>query len=223
MAEWKLATFSTTFGICHRVSSTLREVSRLKVSLPDEITGWLLLRRAALTKDLQHLVQIQVGKNLALKNVKQSMYHVFGQDYKQTYLPNTNKAKGFSKGQGRQQIMRADDSYDDGSECQEYFETDEVYWDEAGEAPDHEGYYDPNDETRDDTYDETEESTSMIRPLTSKSMMRPTRHTPMPSSAYSNFVRSEASTQLGQHADASCCIRRWKPERQGQKVKESQG
>ena len=158
MAEWKLATFSTTFGICHRVSSTLREVSRLKVSLPDEITGWLLLRRAALTKDLQHLVQIQIGKNFALKNVKQSMYQVFGQDYKQTYLPSTNKAKGFSKGQGRQQIMRADDSYDDGSECQEYFETDEVYWDEAGEAPDHERYYDPNDETWDDTYDETEES-----------------------------------------------------------------
>ena len=136
----------------------LREVSRLKVSLPDEITGWLLLRRAALTKDQQHLVQTQVGRNLTLKNVEQSMYQVFGQDYRQTYLPNTNKAKGFAKGKGRQHIMHADDSYDDGSEWQEFYETDEVYWDAAGESPDHEEYYDPNDETWDDTYYETEES-----------------------------------------------------------------
>ena len=105
----------------------LREVSRLKVSLPDEITGWLLLRRAALTKN-QH-VQTQVGRNLTLKNVEQSMYQVFGQDYRQTYLPNANKAKGFAKGKGRHHIMYADDSYNDGSERQEYYDTDEVYWD----------------------------------------------------------------------------------------------
>ena len=29
----------------------LRDVQRLKVDLPEEITGWLMLRRAALTKD----------------------------------------------------------------------------------------------------------------------------------------------------------------------------
>ena len=109
--------------------------------------------RAALTKDQQHLVQTQVGKNLTLKSIEQSMYQVFSQDYRQTYL-----AKGFAKGKGRQQIMHADDSYDGGSEWQEYYETDEVYWDEAGESPDHEGYYDPNDETWNDTCYETEES-----------------------------------------------------------------
>ena len=103
-------------------------------------------------------MQTQVGRNLTLKNVGQSMYQVFGQDYRQTYLSNTNKAKGFAKGKGRQHIMHADDSYDDGSEWQEYYETDEVYWDAAGESPDHEEYHDPNDETWDDTYYETEES-----------------------------------------------------------------
>eukprot|EP00435_Cladocopium_sp_Y103_P055656 s147_g18.t1 len=91
----------------------LREVSRLKVTLPEEITGWLLLRRAALTKDQRHLVQTQ--------------------DFKQTYLPNAIKSKGFSKGKGRQQVMHADDVYDDGSEWQDYYETDEVYWEDTGE------------------------------------------------------------------------------------------
>ena len=42
----------------------LRDVQRLKVDLPEEITGWLMLRRAALAKDQQHLVQSQVGKTL---------------------------------------------------------------------------------------------------------------------------------------------------------------
>ena len=111
----------------------LREVNRLKVTLPDEITGWLLLRRAALTKDQQHLVQTQVGRNLTLTNVEQSMYQVFGQDFKQTYLPNAMKAKGFSKGKVRQQGFHADEDYDDGSEWQEYYEIDETYWEENGE------------------------------------------------------------------------------------------
>lgn len=84
----------------------LREVKRVKISLPDEITGWLMLRRAALTKEQQHLVQTQVGKNLNIATVEQSLYLVFGQDFKQTHLPNTaNKAKGFPKGKGRQHTI----------------------------------------------------------------------------------------------------------------------
>ena len=39
----------------------LRDVQRLTADLPEEITGWLMLRRAALTKDQQHLVQSQVS------------------------------------------------------------------------------------------------------------------------------------------------------------------
>ena len=145
--------WSNSHGVCHRVSSSPEG------SLTSEgVLAWWDHRlaaseRAALTKDQQHLVQTQVGKNLTLKSIEQSMYQVFSQDYRQTYL-----AKGFAKGKGRQQIMHADDSYDGGSEWQEYYETDEVYWDEAGESPDHEGYYDPNDETWNDTCYETEES-----------------------------------------------------------------
>eukprot|EP00435_Cladocopium_sp_Y103_P046753 s2308_g13.t1 len=120
-------TGQTRMAYVTEFDQALREVSRLKVTLPEEITGWLLLRRAALTKDQQHLVQTQVGKNLTLTNVEQSMYQVFGQDFKQTYLPNAINSKGFSKGKGRQQVMHADDVYDDGSEWQEYYEPDETY------------------------------------------------------------------------------------------------
>ena len=48
--------------------------------------------------------------------------------------------------------------------------------------------------------------TRMNRSLTSKSMMRPTRPTPMPSSAYSSFVRPEAFIQLWLSWTTSRCL-----------------
>ena len=77
----------------------LRDVQRLKVDLPEEITGWLMLRRAALTKDQQHLVQSQVGKTLTLGNVEQSLFLVFGQDFKQSNH-QSHRGKSFPKGKG---------------------------------------------------------------------------------------------------------------------------
>eukprot|EP00435_Cladocopium_sp_Y103_P046975 s1820_g13.t1 len=41
-------------------------------------------------------------------------------------LAKRHQVQGFSKGKSRQQEMHADDAFDDGSELQEYHETDEV-------------------------------------------------------------------------------------------------
>ena len=86
----------------------LRDVQRLKVDLPEEITGWLMLRRAALTKDQQHLVQSQAGKTLTLGNVDQSLFLVFGQDFKQSYH-QSHRGSSFPKGKGRSNVHHAED------------------------------------------------------------------------------------------------------------------
>ena len=121
----------------------LRDVQRLKVDLPEEITGWLMLRRAALTKDQQHLVQSQVGKTLTLGNVEQSLFLVFGQDFKQSNH-QSHRGKSFPKGKGRSNVHHAEDDehefQDDWNETymdtyyenddDQYYECDEE-WDET--------------------------------------------------------------------------------------------
>lgn len=143
----------------------LREVKRVKISLPDEVTGWLMLRRAALTKEQQHLIQTQVGKSLNIANVEQALYLVFGQDFKQTHLPNpANKSKGFHKGKNRTPVMFIDDIIhdQDTAEWDDWETMEDIYW---GDDATDEVYYDVDIETNpdgtvvwEDGYFETEES-----------------------------------------------------------------
>ena len=116
----------------------LRDVQRLKVDLPEEITGWLMLRRAALTKDQQHLVQSQVGKTLTLGNVEQSLFLVFGQDFKQSNH-QSHRGKSFPKGKGRSNVHHAEDDehefQDDWNEnyMDTYYENDDDQYYECDE------------------------------------------------------------------------------------------
>ena len=88
----------------------LRDVQRLKVDLPEGFTGWLMLRRAALTKDQQHLVQSQVGKTLTLGNAEQSL---------QTVQSSSHRQNSFPKGKGRSNVHHAEDDeqYDGQDDC----------------------------------------------------------------------------------------------------------
>ena len=121
----------------------LRDVQRLKVDLPEEITGWLMLRRAALTKDQQHLVQSQVGKTLTLGSVEQSLFLVFGQDFKQSNHAS-HRGKSFPKGKGRSNVHHADDE----EQCDGQDDWNDAYMDT---------YYENDDEYHecDDEWDET--------------------------------------------------------------------
>ena len=116
----------------------LRDVQRLKVDLPEEITGWLMLRRAALTKDQQHLVQSQVGKTLTLGNMEQSLFLVFGQDFKQSNH-QSHRGKSFPKGKGRSNVHHAEDDehefQDDWNEnyMDTYYENDDDQYYECDE------------------------------------------------------------------------------------------
>ena len=101
----------------------LRDVQRLKVNLPEEISGWLLLRRAALSREQQHLIQSQIGASLTLTAVEQSLFLVFGQDYKHTSLPS--QARGRQQNP-RQMVHHAADEED--PQDFEDFENEEIYY-----------------------------------------------------------------------------------------------
>ena len=107
----------------------LRDVQRLKIDLPEQITGWLLLRRAALSREQQHLVQTQIGTTLTLPNVEESLFLVFGQDYRQVHVQPHGHGRG-KGGYGKQRTMVHaaeddepwDEDYDDG-----YYNEDDDY------------------------------------------------------------------------------------------------
>ena len=66
---------------------TLREVVKHKIDLPEEVTGWLMMKRAGLTKEQEHLIQTQIGTTLTLGNVEKAMFLILGQDYRALHVP----------------------------------------------------------------------------------------------------------------------------------------
>eukprot|EP00913_Durusdinium_trenchii_P027430 g25727.t1 len=65
----------------------LRQVTKHKVDLPEEVTGWMMLKRAGLTCEQEQMVQTQIGSVLTLGAVEQSLFLLFGQDYQQVHVP----------------------------------------------------------------------------------------------------------------------------------------
>ena len=41
----------------------LRQVTKHKVDLPDKVTGWMMLKRAGLTREQEQMVQTQIGSS----------------------------------------------------------------------------------------------------------------------------------------------------------------
>ena len=90
-------------------------------------------------------MQSQVGKTLTLGNGEQSLFLVFGQDFKQSNH-QSHRGKSFPKGKGRSNVHHADD--DEQQDGQD--DWNEVYMDTYYENDD-EQYYEC-DEEWDETY-----------------------------------------------------------------------
>ena len=56
----------------------LRELSKYKISLPDEVAGWLLMRRAGLTKEQTQLIQTSLGTETTDEKVEKSVVSDLG-------------------------------------------------------------------------------------------------------------------------------------------------
>ena len=142
---------------------TLREVAKHKITLPDEITGWLMLKRAGLTKEQEHLIQTQIGTSLSLQNVEKALYLILGQDYKTLHLPGHVRRAQQQQQQGRwkrpQMVLQQwDDDVADESqppyEQPPYDDYEYQGWGDDWPSPDDEWYDEPDDDT---TYYEANE------------------------------------------------------------------
>ena len=77
----------TLLGYTTEFHQVLRQVTKHKVDLPEEVTGWMMLKRAGLTCEQEQMVQTQIGSVLTLGAVEQSLFLLFGQDYQQVHVP----------------------------------------------------------------------------------------------------------------------------------------
>ena len=90
---------------------SLRQISKHKIELPEEITGWMMVKRAGLTKEQEQLIQTHVGSSLTLPSVEQALYLIFGQDHRHVHVPaylRKPQMTGRWKRQG-QQVFWEDD------------------------------------------------------------------------------------------------------------------
>ena len=126
----------TLMSYCSEHREHQREVEKHGIKLPDEIAGWLLLRRAGLSQEQRQLVLSQTSSTLAEEKVEQALYYLFGQDYR----GKISSPEGYGKGdrhrssphrwQKRGQAYAADD--------EEYYEDDELF---LAEDEDETAYY----------------------------------------------------------------------------------
>ena len=124
---------------------TLRQISKHKIDLPEEITGWMLVKRAGLTREQEQLIQTHVGSSLTLPSVEQALYLIIGQDHRHVHVPahlRKPQMAGRWKRQGQafwEDDYEAEENYDDEDafyqDAQEYdieiqqdYEPDETYY-----------------------------------------------------------------------------------------------
>ena len=69
----------TMFEYIQHIRQSTARISEYNVVLPDEIQGWLLMRRAGLTDEQKSLVMTQCGKDLKMEKVCDVLQTTFGQ------------------------------------------------------------------------------------------------------------------------------------------------
>ena len=133
----------------------LGEVERHGITIPDKISGWLLLRRAGVSMEQKQLVQGR-GPELTQTSVTESLYYLFGQDYRGKTASPSRSWKGTGRGAGqnssrnwnRANAYVTEEVYD--AEEEEIYET----WAEEPPWPEEEQDYD--EPTEDNAYYEDE-------------------------------------------------------------------
>ena len=127
----------TLMSYCADHREALREVQKHNISLPAEVTGWLLLRRSGLSQEQKQLVQSQCGATLEETKVEEAMYFLFGQDFRgrstydhrgKPYNAPRSAGKNAYKWQkkGSQAAYAANDDDPDPQDYEEFYEVDEA-------------------------------------------------------------------------------------------------
>jgi hypothetical protein len=107
----------------------LRKLAEHGVKLPDQMQGWILLRRANLTKEQHQLVLSQAPKLEKLR-VQEALFVILGQDYKQAVSQDRpqHRFPGKSFHRGKAYAAQDDQDFDEPEVLEEaYYEYDENY------------------------------------------------------------------------------------------------
>ena len=140
-----------------------RRLTAHNVTLPGQVQGWHLLRRAALTKEQRQMVTLK-APTLEKTPVIEALYLLFGQDYKAGGW-NAERDRKFNRWKGRgyaafddedaywteqswpeEAYYEADDWYDDIAPDDEAdFDYDAIYYGEENEPGDHDSPEDPQE------------------------------------------------------------------------------
>lgn len=133
----------TLLAYCTEHEELIKRLDRHKVTLPTTVQGWLLLRRAGLSKEQRQLVTTQAPQ-LEKRKVQETLYLLFGQDYKEMAgRPDDRRWNRPGKGRG---YAAHDDEADDGWEDEEYDETIYYGGDDWGEMLDDDASFYDNEE-----------------------------------------------------------------------------
>ena len=112
----------TLLAYCTEHEELIKRLDKHKVTLPTTVQGWLLLRRAGLSKEQRQLVTTQAPQ-LEKRKVQETLYLLFGQDYKEMAVRPHDDRRWPRHGKGRGYAAHEDDVDDGGWEDEEYEET----------------------------------------------------------------------------------------------------
>ena len=158
----------TLLAYCTESAQALRELTKYEVKIPDEVAGWLLLRRSGLTKEQKQLVQTTVGVKLKVAEVEKALYTILGQDH--VSIPSGQRQSKFHGGRRwrNERVQYADDEDETWNDEEAYaaydasLEANDDYGDNWNDDSPEWGYYTGdydfdaeaayyNDETQDDS------------------------------------------------------------------------
>ena len=71
----------TLMSYCADHREALRQLEKHDIKLPENVVGWLLLRRSGLTLEQKQLIQSR-EPDLTADKIEENMYFLLGQDYK---------------------------------------------------------------------------------------------------------------------------------------------
>ena len=105
-----------------------RDLQKHKISLPDEVRAWILLKRSGLSAEQRQMVMTQVGVNMTEANIEEAF-----QDYRgRVSLGNPQKSKGkgskawYSRRNQAYHVNENEDVYEAADDAA-YYETAEIF------------------------------------------------------------------------------------------------
>ena len=101
----------TLLAYCTEHEELIKRLDRHKATLPTTVQGWLLLRRAGLSKEQRQLVTTQAPQ-LEKRKVQETLYLLFGQDYKDMADRPHEDRRWNCSGKGRGYAAHDDDAED---------------------------------------------------------------------------------------------------------------